>query len=176
MTVDDGQNRLSETEFKRKELLVQQESLALRKVEVELKRVEIKRAKWNNAMSVAIVTLGLVGLANIAVIFHNGRQDDRKAEQARVLEALKAHPDQAAKNLQFLLEMGLVADDKLREKLSSLLKKRVPGEGPSLEYSGYTTDRSSSNTTYSGFTNPNVDVVNGGNQSETLKKKQIGGK
>jgi hypothetical protein len=64
--------------------------------------------------------------------------DYQKAEQARILEMLKAgNIKQVAENLKFLLRIGLVSDTKLGDKVQKYLDEAPEGTGPLLTVSSY---------------------------------------
>jgi hypothetical protein len=60
--------------------------------------------------------------------------DEQQSESDRILEVIKTGGDTeaAARNMQFLVDAGLVTKDALVAKLTAYLEKRVPGGGPSL--------------------------------------------
>ena len=122
--------------------------LRLKESELELKRAELRASKWWNPLVVAIMAVALAAVGNIAVAYRNGEQqraadlvrveqqrmtDLARAEESRVLTMLKTtSTDQAAENLSFLLEAGLIADEALISRVKNYLSKRTPAKGPLL--------------------------------------------
>ena len=137
----------------------------LRELEIQeqlarLKAQEFARNKWSNPLIIAIVGAVLAALANVYVLYRNGQIEDRKAEQSRILEVLKTgDADKAAENLLFLLDAGLVSDRVLVAGLRDFLAKRKKGEGPTLNFTGYSTGRDYSDIDYGGWKNPGVGTV-----------------
>lgn len=139
--------RLREIELNQKHRQIEQDH-ALRREELQLKQDENKRARWNNPLTIAIVAAALAGFSNAAVTFVNGVQQNNlqndkqkddfqlersKAETARILEMIKTgNRDTAASNLDFLLQTGLIQDEKVVEKLAAYLKNLPPGGGTVL--------------------------------------------
>jgi hypothetical protein len=59
--------------------------------------------------------------------------DEQESESARILEVIKTgDPEIAARNMQFLVDAGLVAKPALVKKLTQYLETRRVGEGPAL--------------------------------------------
>jgi poly(3-hydroxybutyrate) depolymerase len=126
--------------------------MALRKRELEIKEREQQRSRWSNPLVLAILAATVAALGNVAVSWLNGYQqlaaqqqsnqaqealEAFKADAARLLEMIKTHdPDKAAENLSFLLEAGLITNEKTKKLLATFLAHRKPGEGPSLPAPG----------------------------------------
>jgi hypothetical protein len=86
---------------------------------------------------IAIIAAALAALGNAGVALVNGilsrAVEDRKAEANRILEMIKTgNREDAARNLQFLLETGLIAEQDTRLSIEAFLGARQPGEGPAL--------------------------------------------
>jgi hypothetical protein len=112
-----------------------EQELELKKRELQLRESELKRSRWSNPLVLVILTAALGIAGNGIVAWYNGRSsyelEERRAEQSRVLEAIKtADPDKAATNLEFLLQTGLYTDKGGR--LKAYLDRRKPGSGPAL--------------------------------------------
>jgi hypothetical protein len=96
------------------------------------------RHNWRDPLTLAIIAafVGLTGNALVALINNRSQAaiEDRRAEAGRVLEAIKAKPDQAIRNLDFLVKVGLVSDKSVKEKLKAYLASDDVLSGPSLGY------------------------------------------
>lgn len=142
---------------RRKSDLAEREQ-ANRDLELELRRQEQLRTRWSSPLVVAILAAAVAGMSNAAVTMVNGLVQDKierekaektrnleeaKAEATRILEMIKTgNPELAAKNLEFLVQTGLIIDDRRVSQLKTYLASRTPGSGPSLPApSGATTDR-----------------------------------
>lgn len=109
--------------------------------EIELRKLELGRSRFANPVFIAVVAAAIAAAGNAYVAWTNGRSqrelEDRKSEQARIQEMIKTgDPDTAARNLQFLVEAGLVKDIETVKALQAYLKKREPGSGAALPASG----------------------------------------
>jgi hypothetical protein len=96
----------------------------------------------------AILAAAIAAIGNAVVATVNGRMQRRlevtkreaelaleatKAESTRILEMIKTDDtEKAAQNLTFLVDTGLVTEERRVEKLQTFLKQRKKGEGPSL--------------------------------------------
>jgi hypothetical protein len=134
--------------LRERELAVKEREQETNSREVDAKIKELKRAKWNNPLVIAVLAAAVAAAGNAAVALINGveqrAQDERraitesdleegKAETARILEVLKTNdPDKAAVNLEFLLKAGLISNDERRKNLLAYLAKRTPGQGAAL--------------------------------------------
>jgi hypothetical protein len=103
--------------------------------ELELKRKEMDRLRWNNPVVVAILAAAIAGILNIIVTSVNDyfqretetvkaaateKLERGKAESARILEMIKTgNLNDAARNLQFLVDSGLVSDSDLVNKIKA---------------------------------------------------------
>ncbi|MFK7871443.1 MAG: hypothetical protein AB8B58_19680 [Roseobacter sp.] len=122
-------------------------ALQERKLEHEM-RSGNKREGWFNPLVVAVLAAAVAAGGNAYVTKIEGEQsrilEAQLAEQRRALETTRAEfariqgmletgdPDTAAENLRFLVEVGLVSDETMRDRLTNFLEKRTPGEGPAL--------------------------------------------
>lgn len=122
-------------------------ALQERKLEHEM-RSGSKREGWFNPLVVAVLAAAVAAGGNAYVTKIEGEQsrilEAQLAEQRLALETTRAEfariqgmletgdPDTAAENLRFLVEVGLVSDDSMRDRLTDFLEKRTPGEGPAL--------------------------------------------
>ncbi len=71
--------------------------------------------------------------------------EDKKAEQARVFEMIKTgNIAQAAKNLKFLVKVGLITNSGVRDKIDQYVANAPAGTGPALPPSGFTSPTVSS--------------------------------
>ena len=119
-----------------------------RDLEAKLKKGEYEGRGWKNPLVLAIIATAVAATGNAAVSVVNGYfqrdLEDRKSsaelalersksESTRIVEMIKTgDPERAAKNLEFLLNSGLLADPALTAKLAEFLKQRSPGAGPVL--------------------------------------------
>ncbi len=110
-----------------------EQDLKIKLAELEIKRREIQRPWYRSPLIIAIAAAAITLLGNIilaALTSSNQlKLEDRKAEGSRVLAALDASdPDQAAENLQLLIDSGLITGE-LREKIEAYLANRQSGQG-----------------------------------------------
>ena len=146
------------TQLLRDELLLKQEEFQQRKAE----HLDAKR--WN-PLTVTLAAATLAGFANALALFINGyigqELEVQKADHSRIQEMLRTgNPDTAAANLSFLLEIGLIRDAKVANKIELALKNRVKGTGPALFANGTYQDPSAYSYNNSSYSNPNIDYVN----------------
>lgn len=109
----------------------------LRSREIAVKEREQSTSKWRSPIAVAIIAAAVAATGNAAVALINGNQqvavEQSKAESARILEMLKTgDPDKAAKNLEFLLQAGLISDPDRAALIKIFLANRPLGTGPAL--------------------------------------------
>lgn len=126
-----------ELEFQRAELALKGREVAVKEGELLLKRQEATVGAWRSPLVLSVLGAALAAGGNAAVSYVNAKQarelEDRKSEQARILEMIKTgSPDKAAENLKFLVDAGLISDDPLLQRLTKFLRDRQPGTGPSL--------------------------------------------
>ena len=119
-----------------KRIEVLERETRIKERELELKEKEAGRAAWRSPLVVAVFAAALAAASNAWIAFYNseiGRRDQvLAAENARILQMLKADPEQAARNLEFLIETNLITDNQLRADLRRFLDTHEPGAGPSL--------------------------------------------
>jgi hypothetical protein len=123
------------------ELSRHERDFSLRSRELLIKESESHRSRWINPLVLAILAAALAGIGNLIVASMSAKHqlalEKSKAEYARILEAIKAvDPDVAAKNLRFLVEVGLVSDEGTEKLVRQYLKTRAGGEGAFLYPSG----------------------------------------
>jgi len=111
------------------------DEMLLKREELEVRKTETLRARWQSPLFLAVVAAIFGLFSNAAVALLNGKSErdleDKKAEAARIIEALKTgNPDVAAENLKLLVEAGLVTDS--ASKIQAYLNNRQPGEGAQL--------------------------------------------
>jgi hypothetical protein len=138
-----------EREKWRDELNLRTRELALKEAELQAKRAAPPASPWyTNPLVLAILAATVAAIGNAVVATVNGRMQRRlentkrdaeltleatKAESTRILEMIKTgDTEAAAKNLQFLVDTGLVASPERAEKLRNYLADRAPGSGPAL--------------------------------------------
>jgi spore germination cell wall hydrolase CwlJ-like protein len=139
--------RLRERELDIKERAAAQDA-AQKAREFDAKLADQRWARWTNPLVLAISAAALAAFGNTWLAYVNGaaqreleltrsdgqlRIENSKAEAARILEVIKTDDtEKAAVNLAFLLDAGLITDDKRKAALKTFLDKRQPGEGPSI--------------------------------------------
>jgi hypothetical protein len=138
--------------------------LRKRELDLEEQRVEIERSKaehvtggpaptWSSPLVVAIFAgvLTLLGNAVVSIVQSqnavrletakaelNRELELVKTEQTRILEMIKTGGDaeQARKNLNFLLETGLIADEVTANRLKDYFDRTEPADFPTLSTGG----------------------------------------
>lgn len=140
------------SEFEREKWLAEHalrgQEVSLRSQEIDLKRIELNRSRWINPLVIAIfaATVAALGNAGVTLISSyrqselereravlNQNLEQTKSEAARILEVVKTNdPDRAAANLKFLVEIGLIADPSVIERMRTYLAERKPGQGIAL--------------------------------------------
>jgi hypothetical protein len=127
--------------------------LALKERELALKEREAQRQNrgeaWKSPLVLAILTAALAAGGNATLSYLGARQqhglETLKAEGARILEMIKTDDtEQAARNLAFLVDTGLVENQQIRDKLGAFLKTRTPENSPSLPSPSSSSSSSSS--------------------------------
>jgi hypothetical protein len=115
--------------------------IELRQAELEIKRRDQAQSRWRNPLVVAILAAAVAAAGNAIVASVNGSAqrvlEEGRAESARILEMIKTgDPEAAARNLQFLVDTGLIVDPDRLRKLTAFLETREAGSGPALPASG----------------------------------------
>jgi len=104
--------------------------------ELELKIAEAGKSAWRSPLVVAILAAAVAALGNAWTAYYNSEANlqaqTKAAENARILQMLKADTEQAAANLQFLIATSLITDPNTRSSITTFLASREPGTGPSL--------------------------------------------
>ena len=143
---------------------LRRKELDLKERDLQARREELRAARLWNPLVVAIVGATLAAIANVALNWTTAQQQREleilKNEHAVILEGLRAKtPDQAATNLAFILNAGLVKNAELATFVNSFIQKRSPGTGPLISsYNWVTTDPAAFR--YSATSkNPNIDYV-----------------
>jgi hypothetical protein len=99
---------------------------ALRRDEINLKREEQERSRWVNPLVIAVFAAAAAAFGNAGVTLISGYQQQQleqsRAEAARILEVVKTNDqDQAAANLKFLIDNGLITDQKISRQIQAYL-------------------------------------------------------
>lgn len=119
-----------------KKLEVLERETLIKERELELKIREAGKSAWRSPLVVSILAASLAAASSAWIAYYNAEvnraQHRRAAENARILQMLNADTEQAASNLQFLLDTELVTDPQLRASIQAYLQSREPGQGPSL--------------------------------------------
>src|SRR5262249_49116752 len=114
----------------------------------ELELREHERSSWSSPVVLAILTAALAGFSGAGIALINGwlqrgsdtrktldslRIEENRSEAGRILEMIKtAEPGNAAGNLQFLIDTGLISSRERVASIQTYLDKRQPGTGPFL--------------------------------------------
>ena len=92
----------------------------------------------SNPLLLAVVGATIAFLGNAAANWWNGQLEDKRAEQARILEMLKTGSiKQAAENLKFLVKVGLITNSEIRDQVREYVANAPPDTGPALPVSSY---------------------------------------
>jgi hypothetical protein len=145
--------------LRERELALKDKELEQNRLELRLKRVEDRRARWTSPLVLALLAATVAAGGNAYVAYLNGEAqrelertrgeaqitleqekseaeqaiEETKAEAARILEVIKTGDQKTARdNLAFLNEVGLIANEKLSQDIRIYLEKLKPGEGPAL--------------------------------------------
>ncbi|MEO8548718.1 MAG: hypothetical protein ABI678_02045 [Kofleriaceae bacterium] len=113
--------------------------IELRRAELELKRTVEHRRGWRDPLILAILaaSIGLIGNGIVTLVNASTQRslEDQRDEAARILQSLSiADREQVKKNLQFLVDAGLVVRNAPR--LTAYLRTQGLGEGPSIAAAG----------------------------------------
>jgi lysozyme len=149
----------AECEFRRQELQLRIKEQDRLRSELQFKIDEAKRSRWSSPLVLAIIGAGLAAVGNAGVNWLNSRdqrqledaralsaqhiQDETnksqlalesfKADAGRLLEVIRTNdPDKAAVNLKFLLDAGLITNDRTAGYVKTFLATRSSGQGPVL--------------------------------------------
>ena len=128
---------LADLELRRRELVLKEREQDNRDRDLQIKEREQRASAWRNPLAVAIFAAAAAATGNAVVAFVNGTLargvEDSKAESTRILEMIKTgDPEVAASNLDFLLQAGLIQDDRVAGRVRDFLVRRMPGTGPAL--------------------------------------------
>ena len=132
---------LADLELRRRELVLKEREQDNRDRDLQIKEREQRASAWRNPLAVAIFAAAAAATGNAVVAFVNGTLargvEDSKAESTRILEMIKTgDPEVAASNLDFLLQAGLIQDDRVAGRVKDFLARRKPGTGPALPSPG----------------------------------------
>jgi len=118
--------------------------LDLQELETKAKIEEQRRSRMWNPLVIAVIAAALAATRNAVIAWMNGQSqmtvertkndkefkiEEEKAEAARILEAIRTTPDQAAKNLRLLLDAGLISSRTRHEGIDHYLRTRPGGQG-----------------------------------------------
>jgi hypothetical protein len=117
-----------EKRLKDAELLLKKRELDLKEQELDVKKQEAAGLRWSNPLTVALIA-ALAALFAAGLQFQQQRNalalERLKVKSNVILEAVKTgNQDQAAHNLRFLIDAGILEDD--RGSLRSIVNKRAP--------------------------------------------------
>jgi hypothetical protein len=112
----------------------------IRLKEIELKEAENHRSRWSSPLVLSIIAASIAAVGNGYISLLNGDNQQRieatrnaslkeieqeKAEAARILEATKAaSPEEAAKKIRFLIDVGLISDPNRQAALEAYIKPK----------------------------------------------------
>lgn len=119
------------------DLALKRQELSLKEIEIKTRQAEAERSWFGNPILVAIGAALIAALGNAVVVYLGAASsrdlEERKAEQIRILEMIKTDDtEKAAANLRFLVDAGLIADERRRVELQAYLDQRPKGTGPVL--------------------------------------------
>jgi len=125
--VSDREKWAADLRLRIMEFKLKKREQATRANETALRQKEFERTRWTNPLVVAILAAAIAGILNlIAVSVNDFMQrgiEAQKAESARILEMIKTdNTEQAATNLGFLLDTGLVANSELVGNIETYLE------------------------------------------------------
>ena len=107
---------------------------------------KVTESRWSGPLVLAIFTAALAAFGNILLAYVNySAQRDlerAKGEAVLILEMIKTTPEKARVNLQFLVDAGLISEERQIAKLKAYFASTQPEKGPSLPFpvaSGTTT-------------------------------------
>jgi hypothetical protein len=131
----------AECAFRERELKVAEEESRRKSEELALRVREQEQSRWRSPLFIAVGAAIVAALGNAGIAYTNGISsrdlEERKSEQARILEMIKTDDTEvAANNLEFLLKAGLITDARRRGDLERYLRERPRGGGPVLPSSG----------------------------------------
>ncbi len=122
-------------ELRTREIEVKEREQAAREREVELAARRERSERWRNPLTVAVFAAAVAGFSNAYIAIQNNRAQveaiDRKAKADRDLEEVRAEaqrilemvktgdPAQAAVNLHFLVQLGLVRSHGLKGRIEN---------------------------------------------------------
>jgi hypothetical protein len=130
--------------------------------EISLKEKEQQRSRWSNPLVVGIFAAAVAGIFSAAVALLNGwqeadltkakaketqRAEETRSEGDRILEMIKTGDTaNAARNLKFLIDTGLIAEPSRVKQIEAYLQK--PGSIPVLPAANgrYTIEQSDATT------------------------------
>lgn len=131
-----------EREKWRDELRLREREVELRGAELDHKQREDRRSRIFHPLVLAIVAAALAAAGNALVAYLNGTAqqsiEERRAEAARVLEAIKTGNDQqAAVNLTFLSDVGLISSRDISGRVAEYIRAKkstptLPGAGAAI--------------------------------------------
>ena len=91
---------------------------------LDVRRIAANTSNWSSPIVLAIFAAAVAGFGNSIVFWWNGQLEDRRAEHARTLEVIKTgNVKQAAENLEFLVQIGLVASPTVNVNESSFMRQ-----------------------------------------------------
>jgi len=104
-----------------------EQDYALRQTESNVKIEEFRRQKWTNPLFVTLIAATIAGGGNLVLAWYTHSEqlklEGLRIQHNRILEVIKTGDvSKTANNLKFLLEVGLVSDPLLEEKLKRSLK------------------------------------------------------
>ena len=124
-----------------REFLLKQRETSVHEAELELKKLDHSSAAWRSPLMISIVGATLAVFGNAALAWWSSSQqrelEAQTAEHALILEAIKTgNVDLAHDNLVFLVDSGLVSNEKIAGRLKRFLDTKAPGTGPTLPAAG----------------------------------------
>jgi hypothetical protein len=121
---------VGENELRAQELRLKVQAQNTGDADLELRRVEHRRSRWANPLTVAIFSAAAVGLVNVWTTYNNSdlqrNIEVNKEDAALILETLKTagfDKQKSSTNLQLLVEADLLANRKLATGLQTYIAK-----------------------------------------------------
>ena len=137
-----------EQTIKRQRIALEEREVLVKERELDVKIADSRQTRWLNPLVVAIFAAASAGAGNVYIAWFNANEqrsvdiqrtqamikiERLKYEQTKIINVLNTpSADQAAENIGFLLEIGMISDTNLAQNLKTYLSSRKSGQGPHL--------------------------------------------
>ncbi|MBX3726101.1 MAG: trypsin-like peptidase domain-containing protein [Xanthomonadales bacterium] len=134
------------TEIETKKLEILEREVSVKEKDLDFKIQEAQKSAWKSPLVVAIFVAAASASGNALVTYLSSSWDREAAadeysrtatlaqsgaERARILEMIKiGDPNQVQRNLEFLIDAGLVTDPDTIKSIREYYQIRAPGTGP----------------------------------------------